>query len=56
LEVLYATGIRKCELLHLLIADINLEDRLLRVNGGKAPARSCGATSIPCARARCADA
>jgi integrase/recombinase XerD len=35
LEVLYATGIRKCELLHLVIADINLEDRLLRVNGGK---------------------
>ena len=35
LEVLYATGIRKAELMGLTLADVNLEEELLRVNGGK---------------------
>ena len=35
LEVLYATALRKRELLNLVVADVNFEDRLLRVNGGK---------------------
>jgi integrase/recombinase XerD len=35
LEVLYATGIRRSELIALTIADVNLEDGLLRINGGK---------------------
>ena len=35
LEVLYATGIRKSELMNLTVADVNLEEGLLRVNGGK---------------------
>lgn len=35
LEVLYATGIRKAELLALNVADINLEEQLLRVVHGK---------------------
>jgi integrase/recombinase XerD len=35
LEVLYATGIRNEELRNLTVADVNLEDGLLRVNHGK---------------------
>jgi integrase/recombinase XerD len=35
LEVLYATGIRKAELMNVTVADVNLEEELLRVNGGK---------------------
>jgi integrase/recombinase XerD len=35
LETLYATGIRKTELLNLCLADVNLEDEILRINGGK---------------------
>ena len=35
LEVLYATGIRKQELMNLTVGDVNLEEELLRVNAGK---------------------
>ena len=35
LEVLYATGIRKQELMNLCLADVNLEEELLRINCGK---------------------
>jgi integrase/recombinase XerD len=35
LEVFYATGIRRTELRNLIIADVNLEEELLRVNSGK---------------------
>lgn len=35
LEVLYATGIRKSELLNLTPAQVNLEEELLRINQGK---------------------
>jgi integrase/recombinase XerD len=35
LEVLYATGVRKAELRNLTVADVNLEEELLRVNRGK---------------------
>ena len=35
LEVLYATGIRKNELMNLTLADVNLEEELLRINDGK---------------------
>ena len=35
LEVLYATGIRNQELRNLTVADVNLEEGLLRVNHGK---------------------
>lgn len=35
LEVLYATGIRKNELMSLNVADVNLEEELLRINNGK---------------------
>ena len=35
LEVLYATGIRKLELMNLTLADVNLDEELLRINGGK---------------------
>jgi integrase/recombinase XerD len=35
LEVLYATGIRRNELLALAVGDINLEEHLLRVQSGK---------------------
>ena len=35
MEVFYATGIRRNELLALTVADVNLEEELLRVNKGK---------------------
>ena len=35
LEVLYCSGIRSQELINLTIKDVNLEEGLLRVNGGK---------------------
>ncbi|MGH7994905.1 MAG: tyrosine-type recombinase/integrase [Opitutaceae bacterium] len=35
LETLYATGIRKTELLNLTVADVNFEEEVLRINGGK---------------------
>lgn len=35
METFYATGIRRTELLHLDIDDVNLSDNLLRVNYGK---------------------
>jgi len=35
LEVLYATGIRKNELMNLTLDDVNLEEELLRINDGK---------------------
>lgn len=35
LEILYATGIRKLELMNLTVADVNLDEELLRINGGK---------------------
>ncbi len=35
LEVLYATGIRSSELINLRLTDVNLDDELLRINGGK---------------------
>ena len=35
LETLYATGIRKNELMNLTVADVNLDEELLRINGGK---------------------
>jgi integrase/recombinase XerD len=49
LEVLYATGIRKSELMHLTLADVNREEELLRVNGGKgAKDRVVPLTAIAC--------
>lgn len=35
LEVLYSTGIRKSEMQNLTLSDVNLEEGLLRINGGK---------------------
>jgi len=35
LEVLYATGIRKSELMNLTVENVNIEEGLLRINGGK---------------------
>jgi integrase/recombinase XerD len=35
LEVFYATGIRRSELCQLRVGDVNLEEELLRINGGK---------------------
>jgi len=35
LETLYATGIRKSELMNLTVNDVNLEEGVLRINGGK---------------------
>ena len=48
-EVLYATGIRKLELMNLTVADVNLEEELLRINGGKgAKDRVVPLTAIAC--------
>lgn len=35
LEVLYATGIRKQELMNLTVDEVNLDEELLRINAGK---------------------
>jgi len=35
LETLYATGIRKSELMNLTVNDVNLEEGVLRINAGK---------------------
>lgn len=35
LETLYATGIRKAELMNLTVADVKLDEEVLRINGGK---------------------
>ena len=35
LEVIYSTGIRRAELLALVLADVRLEEEILRINGGK---------------------
>jgi integrase/recombinase XerD len=35
LETFYATGIRKSELMNLTVNDVNLEEGVLRINGGK---------------------
>jgi len=49
LEVLYATGLRKSELMSLTLADVNLEEELLRINGGKgAKDRVCPLSRIAC--------
>jgi integrase/recombinase XerD len=49
LEVLYATGIRKLELMNLEVADVNLEEELLRINGGKgAKDRVVPLTAVAC--------
>lgn len=49
LEVLYATGIRKLELMNLTLPDVNLEEELLRINGGKgAKDRVVPLTAIAC--------
>jgi integrase/recombinase XerD len=49
LEVLYATGLRKSELMNLTLADVNLEEELLRINGGKgAKDRVCPLSRIAC--------
>ena len=48
-EVLYATGIRKSELMNLTVADVNLEEELLRINGGKgAKDRVAPLTRVAC--------
>lgn len=53
LEVLYATGLRKRELLNLMVPDVNLEDELLRINGGKGGRdRVVPLTGIACAYLR----
>jgi len=50
LETLYATGIRKTELLNLTLADVVLDEELLRVNGGKgAKDRVVPLTRVACA-------
>jgi integrase/recombinase XerD len=49
LETLYATGLRKSELMHLTLADVNLEEELLRINGGKgAKDRVAPLTQVAC--------
>jgi integrase/recombinase XerD len=49
LEVLYATGIRKLELMNLTLTDVNLDEELLRINGGKgAKDRVVPLTEIAC--------
>ena len=35
MEVFYATGLRRTELLHLTVENVNLEEELLRINDGK---------------------
>ena len=35
LEIFYATGLRRSELCQLQVQDVNLEEELLRINGGK---------------------
>lgn len=35
LEVMYSTGIRRAEVLALTVAEVRLEEELLRINGGK---------------------
>jgi integrase/recombinase XerD len=50
LETLYATGLRKQELMNLTVADVNLEEELLRINGGKgARDRVVPLTAVACA-------
>lgn len=50
LETLYATGIRKTELLNLCLADVLLDEEVLRVNGGKgAKDRVVPLTRVACA-------
>jgi integrase/recombinase XerD len=49
LEVLYSTGIRKLELMNLTLADVNLDEELLRINGGKgAKDRVVPLTAVAC--------
>jgi integrase/recombinase XerD len=49
LEVLYSTGIRKLELMNLTLADVQLEEELLRINGGKgAKDRVVPLTAVAC--------
>jgi integrase/recombinase XerD len=49
LEVLYGTGIRKLELMNLTLTDVNLDEELLRINGGKgAKDRVVPLTEIAC--------
>lgn len=49
LEVLYATGIRKLELMNLALSDVNLDEELLRINGGKgAKDRVVPLTAVAC--------
>jgi integrase/recombinase XerD len=49
LEVLYSTGIRKNELMNLALADVNLDEELLRINGGKgAKDRVVPLTQVAC--------
>lgn len=49
LEVLYSTGIRKLELMNLTVADVQLEEELLRINGGKgAKDRVVPLTAVAC--------
>jgi integrase/recombinase XerD len=49
LEVLYSTGIRKQELMNLTVADVQLEEELLRINGGKgAKDRVVPLTAVAC--------
>jgi integrase/recombinase XerD len=49
LETLYATGLRKSELMHLTLPDVNLEEELLRINGGKgAKDRVSPLTQVAC--------
>jgi len=49
LEVFYATGIRKSELQNLTLADVNRDEGLLRINGGKgAKDRVVPMTEVAC--------
>ncbi len=50
LEVFYATGVRKQELMNLCLADLRLEEELLRINAGKGGKdRIVPLTAIACA-------